>query len=341
MLNMNNTVNTDKENVMRLLALAGVIAAIVVIAWLTILFVSWAPTGFSQLASLADDIANYEDSLDEEEVPMEEPTTLVLNTPDPLQSGQATVLSWEPVNQPGTYTFVYDCKDGVALQAAYINNEPQTLECDEIYNIGEETSLEVEFVSEAEAADIGYTVTFTPRDTAAEKLASTSIITVVNNDVLAVADEEVVEEEETTTTTTPPAPTTTHTPTVKYVYQIPQSDPRGHTDLAIRFLNVGSIHNGQFKSGNLTREEAGAIQFEIKNTGTKTSTAWDYTITLPNGDTHRSPLQTPLKPNERSIVTLGFTTKDINSHYFTAHIDSGADSNSTNNSFYKQVSVSR
>ena len=69
-----------------------------------------------------------------------------------------------------------------------------------------------------------------------------------------------------------PTPSTPPTPVFEqeFVYEIPTSDPNGVTDLSTAFIAVGEISNNRFIPGTVEAGEGGAIQFSVKNFGTKT-----------------------------------------------------------------------
>ena len=85
------------------------------------------------------------------------------------------------------------------------------------------------------------------------------------------------------------------------------------------------------------QDEKGAIQFEVKNYGSKTSDTWEFEVSLPNGGTYSSDEQEPLKPNERAVLTIGFPTTDDSQHTFVVTIDESTDRNSLNDRFTQTV----
>jgi hypothetical protein len=125
--------------------------------------------------------------------------------------------------------------------------------------------------------------------------------------------------------------------TQEYVYEIPTSNPNGNADLGARYLFIGEIENNQFVPGAIAENAAGAVQFEVKNFGTKTSRNWSFTVSLPGGGTYESSSQSPLKPNERAVLTVGFSGADVRSHTFQVEVDLASDSNQGNNDFAQRV----
>ena len=224
-------------------------------------------------------------------------------------SGNNTVdLSWDATDTPGTYTLSYDCVPGLTAILVADGGERE-LSCETSYNLGDvETASVTLFSAENRYADFRYEIAFlrtnetepsgvgnaaiTVFNTDVENLQSTSSSAEVNNGVVddstdqtpkpTTPSEEVITEER---PSTPP----TSSYEQEYVYSIPSSDPNGRPDLAVRFLETGTITNGQFLPSPLARDTAGAIRFEVKNLGTKTSDTWTYTIDLPTGGEVRFP----------------------------------------------------
>jgi len=125
------------------------------------------------------------------------------------------------------------------------------------------------------------------------------------------------------------------------VYGIPTSNPSGFTDLGTRHLGTGMIIGGRFVlATTIDNDGQGAVQFEVKNIGTKTSAAWNYTVRLPNGEIYNAPMQTPLAPQERLTATIGFSipnTTGVKS--YTVAVSVSSDAKLANNSFSTNVPV--
>lgn len=187
-----------------------------------------------------------------------------------------------------------------------------------------------------------------------ERTDDENVVVVVeddNDDVVVIEDEDDTDVIVVTpATSTPPvvvapvtpAPTPTPTPApqpIQYktvvTYKTPVSDPNGTTDLAVTFVGVGSLNSGErFVLGALPSSGRGAMQFTVKNIGTKTSTEWNFSAKLPNGSTSNSRAQLPLKPNESSTLTIVFEVNDNDEwHSIGATITGGGDINSANNGF--------
>ncbi len=110
-------------------------------------------------------------------------------------------------------------------------------------------------------------------------------------------------------------------------------------DLAITFINSGTILDKVFFPGQIKQKEKGAIQFEVRNIGNKVSKTWKYRVLLPSGKEYVSKVQQPLKPNERTLVSLGFYTYSNNNHTFIIKVETTNDNDLFNNQVIKPVTL--
>ena len=346
-----NTVNSDKnEAKSRGLAVAGLMAIIIFIAWLSIQIINVVPNAFSSLASLAEGITQYEESLNEDT-----PTELIINRDiAPLDSGADTRISWEPGTESGAYSFSYTCVQGVSVTVA---NEDgvREISCDTTYNVGDVTGLNLSVTSAASRyVDVPYTVSHIDSESGKLLSAGSAKVTVVNReiddinedtDITEVAgvstDDEASEETPVEETPEPTTPVVTPQPETQFEfeYQIPVSNPNGFVNLEASYIGVGGIVNNRYVAGELEKESTGAIQFAVKNIGTKTSDSWTFSIELPGGGTYESDTQLPLKPNERAVLTIGIQTDNDSSHTFVVEVETDEDIANANNSFSRRVSI--
>lgn len=350
----NDEVNTErkKNGVIRTLAILGLIGLIIIIGWLGIKAVQLAPAAFNSLASLADSVYNNADRQRSSEFEIKTDKAVV-------NDRETFVATWNEPKQNGTFVFSYECTDGVSVDLRS-NGEIRSLSCDTDYNLGDVNSVELNVKSEQNRfTDVAYTIAFLPEDAIETTYDKRSTITIVNAAISPIAvideeEEEIVEvpAEETPTTETPTTPTTPTTPAptprptqpkyvTKYVYQIPVSNPNGYTDLSIKPLGVGYISGKTFvKTGSYRAGENGAIQFEVKNIGTKTSNTWKYTATLPGGQVYESPTQAALKPNERAVISIGFVAPSkTGTAPYNISVSISGDSNTSNNYLLSAVLV--
>jgi hypothetical protein len=296
-----------KDALTKTFAIAGFAAIIIFILWLAVQLVQFIPGAFSSLASLADSVYNYDPD-----------QALEVTTPNSVVNAQETfVLSWTLLNGSGSYNFSYGCAEGVSLSMKNLDGEVVNLACESVLPLEKNTELEIVASSDKHRfVDVPLTVAFEKDGVETGTKRTIKTVTIVNASIPAsglpttpvvVPTTPVV----TTPTPTVPKPTgtkpVTHTTVPKVEYVVPVSDPNGKIDLQVTFIGAGTINGSTFtRSKTIDADKNGAIQFEVKNIGTKTATDWEYKAILPADITYTSPDQKALKPQERAIITLGF-----------------------------------
>lgn len=348
----NNREQKQKEGVLKSLAIAGFIGLIIVISWVGIQLVKVVPSAFSSLASLADSVYSYDVN----------GLTAVSNK-STAAANESLTINWNLPKQAGTFAFSYKCADGLNIDMRDSFGALKTLDCDTNYNIGSVSAIDIIAKSEKNRfTDLAYKIDFIPAGKDAPVMSDENTIAIVNASISASG---LAANGGTSTTTTATSTPTTNTSTVatatstpikpavkptnptkpvyveKPVYSIPTSNPNGTTDLSVSFLGSGTIRNNQFVyTAIIDNDESGAIQFAVQNLGNKTSGAWTYTAKLPNGETYTSPAQVALKPNERAVITLGFSVTNMTGlQKYSVTIETTADTKSTNNSFATAVAM--
>ena len=350
----NNVSPQKKGSILNTFAVAGFVAIVLLLAWLSIQLVQLFPNALTSLASLAEGVDQSSETIVEDNAM--KPIVVTSDT-SLMKSGETLNIDWEAANARGSYVFSYDCIDGVAVNQMDGTVERQ-LECNTNYNVGDVTALTIAVESEKNRyTDVTYSVGFLATNDTQPQAMGSDVVTIINEDVNGfafntdsgeLATEAVVTEPETPINPTPtvetptvvtPTPSTSPTPVFEqeFVYEIPTSDPNGFTDLSASFIAVGDIVSNRFVPGTVEADEGGAIQFSVKNFGTKTSSNWTFELSLPNGGTYNSPVQAPLKPNERAVLTIGFRAGSDNVHTFELEVDESTDRNSGNDSFTQRV----
>jgi cell division septation protein DedD len=346
----NNREQQQKDGIMKSLAIAGFIGLIIVMAWLGIQLVKVLPNAFTSLASLADSVYSYDTK-----------GLTTSSSKGTASDGESVTISWNVPKRTGTFAFSYQCTEGLAIDMRDGLGAIKALNCDTNYNIGSVSAIDI-IASSAKNrfTDLKYRVDFIPSGKEAPFMSDEGAITIVNATISAsgVVEAPVATSTPATTTpvvtekpTTPAKPTTPSTPvkpaptkpvyTQKPVYAIPTSDPKGFTDLSVAFVGSGILVGQTFNAtGIIDNDETGAIKFEVKNIGTKTSNTWTYSAKLPNGETYTSNSQAALKPNERAIITLGFTMgDDTGAKRYNVEVSVTPDSNRNNNKFETAVAI--
>lgn len=327
---------------MKTLAVLGFIVIVAFLTWLAVMVVRFIPGAFASLANLAESLNNRPVATEAIEI---ETDGAVFN------SGDSFAIDWNTQRADGTYALSYACTEGVSLTIT-VETDTFSVPCGETYMLrGDIDGVDAVFASEKmRFADVPYTVSFF-KDGDADPTESTGkTLTIVNPSIPqgqvagvdttpATPEVPVTPAPVTKPASTPTTPSYTYTYTT--TYSVPKSDPKGYTELAVKYLGVGVLKGGTFvPKGELESGDQGAFQFEVKNTGTKTSTAWTYDATTTAGDEYHSTAQDPLKPNERQIITIGFGDLGNDGiRRFGASIDGGNDTSTKNNSFTWAVTI--
>lgn len=355
----NNVSPEKKDSILKTLAIAGFIGVLLLVAWLSIQLVHLFPSAFGSLASLAEGVNQYQETvLDTNGETL--PLTVTSNT-SLLNTGEELTVNWSKVHTAGSYVFSYECIDGVSIQHK-TEAGGRSIDCDTNYNIGDINSFTIGIESEKNRyADVPFTLAFLRTEDTSPRAQGGNVVTIVNTDVASQFAFNGTDETEATVDTTPDVPSTstevepvTPTPTTpaepavaqepfeqEFAYTVPVSSPDGYTDLATSFIGMGEIINGAYVPGPVSVKNAGAIQFSVKNVGTKTSRDWTYSIALPNGDTYESAEQKELKPNERAVITIGFPAGATTPHTFVVNVDERTDRRSNNDSFNQVVEFAK
>lgn len=338
---MNHVTPERKERVLKSLAVFGLLGIVVFIAWVSIQIVAVFPAAVQSLATLAETVYTYN--------PNTPGTISITPTTSTISSGTAHTLHWKQPLTTGTYTFKYNCHDGVAVEIATSENTYTEAECNKKYTLGAVNQAEIFVYSEKQAeVQFEYTLGYFKTNAIEESMSAQDSFTVRNDrlaegvqpespaPIVTPEDKVPAPEPDTTTPTTPtkvPTLPPTTEPTYTYSY-IPVSDAKGFTDLSITYLGIGQKNSaGKFiNNGLLFKGVAGAIQFSVKNTGTKTSADWSFTAKLPGAVSYKTITQSPLKPNERATFIVAFpAVLETELQKFSVTVTTEDDSDQQNN----------
>jgi hypothetical protein len=320
------------------------IITIIALAWLSIRLINIMPGAFSSLASLAETVRQEPvndggEDLDSNDTDLS--YIRVNSDTNMIDVGEDILITWDNLGRDGKYVFSYRCAEGLSLESYNTAEDRITLlDCAVEYETDESDELIIQAQSEKNRlTTVDYTINFIPENSTIASATGNDSFVVINDNIGddTNTNEEEVEEEpvEEAGEETVPEPEVSYEP--EYSYIIPVSDSNGRTDLAVRFLQTGRIVGDRFIPGAIERDENGAIQFEVKNYGTKTSGDWSYRLNLPIGGDFEAEDQEPLKPNERAVITIGFTADDDSRHEFIVRIDESSDQNSLNDAFRQTV----
>ncbi len=335
----NTTTEAQKTTAIKTLAIIGFVVTLIFGAWLAVQGVRLVPAAFNTLAAISSTIKNNQ-------TPAELPFTVAADA-NIVNTGQPLVISWtQPSTEAGNYTFSYSCIEGVSATTPDNGTVPKMLPCDAETPITEGAqSMPVTFSSEkSHFVDVHYKVSFQVPGTDAPRTQA-NVITIVNPDIATHTETPITPPVSTPTTRVSPVSPTPTKPVV--VAQPVVSNSLGNTDLAVSLIGIGSYNPAtqQFTpQTTLAEGTRGAIQFGVKNIGTKTSSNWAFAVTLDSSPkvTYTSATNEPLKPGERQVVTVQFDTGATKSGTPLVIVITGGDDRTTaNNVITTQVTISK
>jgi len=295
--------------ILRVLAIAGLVALLAFIAWVVIQGMRLAPQAGSGLNAAVSSISSIFRSAPEESLVLELDTRTIAADRD-------TTIRWTYTGAavPDSYGFSYSCNRGVVLRTI-TDDGMNDLACGEVFVVDGASLTVMPKSEEARFADIELTVK-------AGDMQDTTLVTVVNTRVSTVdmngstsdedtdasedvdtSDDEVDDTEVTPVTPAPTAPAPT---TPAY---------RGPADLVLNITETGVYlpvagEDTFFPIDPIPSDKRAGIVFTVTNRGDVTSGAWAFTATVPtDGDDaykYTSPLQTGLRSGVQVEFTLGF-----------------------------------
>ncbi len=347
----------------RALAILGFLAILSVGLWGSVTVASAVPNAFQAIASALSSLTSIFVSANE---------TISLSAPSlSVASNEAFALSWTHAdkNVNGSYTFRYDCADGVYFTSPDATNAQAVVYCNVPFNfLHTENSISLTPVSKNNRfIDVQVYVDFTPNGASVATVTGSTVMTIVNESlttspVLTGSGTPTAVVPATPETPTAPVASLPTTPTAgtptSNVYlidgSIPQgSDPNGSVDLVPRIIETGTVNitTGVFtQSDTPLRNPVGArvaVRFAVENKGTKRSPPFDFAAVLPTlpQNIFQSPMQAELNPGDRIEFTLAFDRfVEADSGEITINIDPSHrfnESNKENNILKYTVSVVR
>jgi hypothetical protein len=378
-MNMENVTPEKKQPVIKGLAVAGLFAIIILSAWLAIQIVKVLPTAIDSLASIANSVYNHNPlqakniEVAADKTMLQTNEAITLSWPEQKNPGIYTFsytchndislsLSTNDKNIPlltcdkdyelGSTTAVSLSAKSDASSIVDVNykisffrtNDPiPSATHNGILTISN-PNLDSTVAENPAPTDPKTTeeVVATKPETATTTISQVEAPTTTEPEPVAkptVVATTTVAKTPTKVTVPKPTPVVT-TPT--YIYKIPVSDPNGTIDLAVTYLGVGvKNRTGVFtKTNQAYLNTTGAFQFSVHNIGTKTSLPWTFTTNLPGDEIFNSSEQTPLKPNERAIITVEFPgLAKTGIENISASITTKTDKNTINNGFRTTVKV--
>ncbi len=269
---------TFRENVLRVIAVIGLIAVLLLGAWGIIQLAFALPSFFSNIGSFGRGTSAKE--------------TISLSVPAATVAERAFPISWTHKGQSGEYSYAlsYACADGVSLKAPLPTGAAQAVPCNTPFNYINATSSTPVLLSlsGAQTKPVVFSVTATKLSSGAVTATASSTLS------LSAAPA-------TTTTAVKPA-TPAKKPAASTVKPAPRAQLYGNPDLAVRITSTQTV---------VRQGERVSLNFIVENIGTNVTPAnWSFSANLPYSTTgyqYQSPGQKALYPGDKIAFTLGFT----------------------------------
>ena len=268
---------TFRESALRVVAVIGLIAILLLGAWGIIKLAFYLPTFFSNWGSAKE--------------------TLTVSVPAKTTSDTAFTLAWKHTGRSGEYSYAasYSCAAGLSMAVPVPTGAYQLVPCDTPFNyVGATSTMPLIPVLE------GATKATTTITVAATKLSDGTVTKKAVGMTTVSAS--------TTATVTPPAKpaattkpaTSTSKPTTTYVPSGRTQNLYGTADLAVQITSAPA----QATAGSRV-----TLQFVITNIGTNVSPAgWMFNAVLPYNPIYVYPSggQQMLYPGDKIVYTLGY-----------------------------------
>lgn len=299
---MNEQNNRLVAGAVRVLAIIGFIAVILIGVWGSLSLARGVPGAFSSLAAAIVSLTSVF-------VPANE--TLTVSPPEGAVASGETFLLTFTHNQrsaDGSYAFRFSCADGVSFSSATASSgTTEKVACETSFEfLNANNSIVLTPVStKSRFVDVPVVIDFTPEGAAAPTVSGSAIVTIENSAVVGSP----------AAGGTVPRTPGKETTTIDVISPgVSPSDPNGAADLAARFIELGVVDKdtGVFTASSTPSKSAigkrVAARFAVENLGTKTSPQWTFNAVLPTFPAHifSSPVQQALAPGDRIEFTLGF-----------------------------------
>jgi hypothetical protein len=259
---------TFSENILRVVALLGLLAVLILGAW-----------GIIQVAFFISSLFSNSGSSSEAPAAVHETTTLSL--PSSVLSGQEVSVRWGHQGGSGAYSYAlsYSCAPGLSFKAPVPTGALQSVPCNTPFNFTNATSSLVIVPSTSAQATTSITVYATQLSSGKVTSSATSGLTVTTA----------------SGSTATPKPATPKPAASTYVSSGHRSNLYGYADLAVNILSAVSYQ------GNTT------VQFVVTNIGTNASpSSWSFNALLPISGSYTYPSgpQQALYPGDKIVYTL-------------------------------------
>lgn len=292
------------SQLMRILAIIGLISILALCAWLLVAGIRLLPRAGEGMGSAVTAITSVFRSAPHEQISFDiSDHTITANEP--------VTFAWHYTGSETapTYRFLYECTQGVGMFVR-IGSAWNPLACNETYTLTTTNVTALPSTTDR-YTDVNIQV-------AVGSVSDTTLITIMNKDVMPANSYTPTSTTATTTAaptrhvTTPTiAPQTTRPATVVQ----PITPPATPADLSVNIEETGIVTDvaGKrtfFALSPIPTTKTAAVRFTVTNNGGSPSGAWAFTARLPvEGDSdykYASPVQASLAPNAQVEFTLSF-----------------------------------
>ncbi len=303
-----------KRWAVRLLAVFGFIVVLAIGMWGSVQVVRGGGNVFSALA-------NAFVSLTSVFVPAGE--KVELTTPSTtIAAGDTFTLSWahDKKSLEGSYTFRYDCADGVYFTSPDVSGKQVMIYCNTPFNfLNASNGMQLTASSSNNRyADVTLYIEFTPNGQSRPTVTGERSVTIQNNGIA--TSPGTINNGTSTTGTNGTTGTTPRTPgqqstDTRLITGGQASNPNGYVDLLPKIIELGVVdkNTGAFTASSTPNaNQRVGVRFQVTNQGTKTSPQWDFSAVLPTLPSYiySSNMQQALGPGDRIEFTIGFDSFD-------------------------------
>ncbi len=318
----NNTTNKSERiasKILRLLAVIGLIASIILVTWVTIKGIgSLSGTGGNITAAISNIRGIFQ------KAPIE---SLIFELDNrTFAVGETSVISWQYIgeNTVNEYDFSYECGSNVKLDIMTKTGWTE-LTCGTKAKVMSDSIKIIPTNNISRFADIKLTIE-------AKELVDSTVVSIVNADISSIYTEINIDtklddaknntEVENNTGTEnnkndldSPKPSATSTNDPVIVQKNIEPLYKGDSDLVVNIKETGVLvdvsgESTFFPVSPVPSDKVAAVKFTITNRGGLNSGAWVFKAELPIEDDsdykYTSPIQTSLKPGMQVEYTLGF-----------------------------------
>jgi len=280
--------NIFRENALRVVAVLGLLAILLLGAW-----------GIIQVAFYISSLFNNNDSTSQEPTVRE---TMTISLPQTAQSNSPVSVGWGHQGGTGRYSYAlsYSCVDGLTVKAPTPSGAMQSVNCNTPFNYTNATqSLSITPVySGSQDAKVTITVAATNLETNAVTAQAQGSLTVLGKKPATSAP---------STSTKKPSTSSSSTRTsgTRYVASQRTTQLFGYPDLSVRITSATSVR------GTAT------VQFVVENTGTNVTPAnWSFVAYLPiQTPQYPSGPQRALYPGDKIVYTLTYSDSVYGASY--------------------------